>query len=160
MIVEATIFLGSMGILLASTGEVPALRAHPTQYAVWGITTVNFLQHDGCDNDHPVNHSRNFMGKVFNWFTLNNGFHGIHHETPGLHWSLLPAEHQKRVAPFIHPNLDQPNFVVYLWRTFGWPGKRLRYDGAPLVLPQEGPDEEWIPAPKETPTDVSLGAIA
>ena len=43
---------------------------------------------------------------------------------------------------------------------FGWPGQRVTYEGKPLVLPEEGPDEEWIPGPKETPTDVSLGAIA
>ena len=161
MIVEATIFLGSMGILLALDWKKFLLYVLiPHQYAAWGIITMNLLQHDGTDEDSEWNHSRNFVGKFVNWWTYNNGYHTIHHIEPGLHWSLLPAEHQKRVAPFIHPNLDQPNFVLYLWRTFGWPGKRLRYDGAPLVLPQEGPDEEWIPAPKETPTDVSLGAIA
>ncbi|MEJ7730724.1 MAG: fatty acid desaturase [Polyangiaceae bacterium] len=161
MIVEATIFLGSMGILLALDWKKFLLYVLiPHQYAAWGIITMNLLQHDGADEDTEWNHSRNFVGKFVNWWTYNNGYHTIHHIEPGLHWSLLPAEHQKRVAPFIHPNLDQPNLVRYLWRTFGWPGQRLRYDGAPLVLPQEGPDEEWIPAPKETPTDVSLGAIA
>ena len=132
----------------------------PHKYAAWGIITMNLLQHDGCEQDSPYNHSRNFVGKVVNWFTYNNGFHSIHHVEPGLHWSLLPAEHAKRVAPFIHPNLDQPNLLAYLWRTYGWPGKRLTYDGRPLVLPEEGPDEEWIPGPKETPEDVSLGAMA
>src|SRR5262249_38972172 len=106
------------------------------------------------------NHSRNFVGKFVNWWTYNNGYHTIHHVEPGLHWSLLPAEHDKRIAPHIHPNLDQPNFVLYLWRTFVWPGRRLAYDGAPVALPAEGPDEEWIPGPKDTPNDVSLGAIA
>jgi fatty acid desaturase len=161
MIIEATIFLGSMGILIALDWKKFLLYVLiPHQYAAWGIITMNLLQHDGADENSEWNHSRNFVGKFVNWWTYNNGYHTIHHIEPGLHWSLLPAEHEKRVAPFIHPNLDQPNFVLYLWRTFGWPGKRLRYDGAPLVLPQEGPDEEWIPAPKETPTDVSLGAIA
>ena len=32
--------------------------------------------------------------------------------------------------------------------------------GCASVLPPEKPDEEWIPGPKETPSDVSLGAIA
>ncbi|MCB9602891.1 MAG: hypothetical protein H6720_21450 [Sandaracinus sp.] len=26
---------------------------------------------------------------------------------PGLHWSLAPEVHAKKVAPHIHPNLDQ-----------------------------------------------------
>ena len=132
----------------------------PHQYAAWGIITMNLLQHDGCDETTEYNHSRNFVGKVVNWFTYNNGFHTIHHLEPGLHWSLAPAEHAKRVAPFIHPNLDQASLLVYLFRTYVSPGKRVTYLGEPVVLPAEGPDEEWIPSPKETPTDVSLGAIA
>jgi fatty acid desaturase len=132
----------------------------PHKYAAWGIITMNLLQHDGCDEHGEWNHSRNFVGKLVNWLTYNNGFHTIHHMEPGLHWSLLPAEHARQVAPHIHPSLDQPNILAYLLRTFVWPGKRSTYDGKPLILPEEGPDEEWIPGPKETPADVSLGAIA
>lgn len=161
MILEATVFLGTMGLLLVADWKKFILYVLiPHQYAAWGIITMNLLQHDGTDEDSEWNHSRNFVGRFVNWWTYNNGYHTIHHIEPGLHWSLLPAEHAARVAPFIHPALDQQNLVVYLWKTFGWPGKRMRYDGTPLVLPPEGPDEEWIPAPKETPRDVSLGAIA
>ncbi len=161
MILETIIFLGSMGALLALDWKKFILYILiPHQYAAWGIITMNLLQHDGCDENSEHNHSRNFVGKIVNWFAYNNGYHSIHHMEPGLHWSLLPEEHAKRVAPHIHPNLDQENFLLYLWRTFGWPGKRVTYDGKPLVLPEEGPDEEWIPGPKETPEDVSLGAIA
>jgi fatty acid desaturase len=117
----------------------------PHLWAVWGITTVNFLQHDGCDGDHPANHSRNFVGRAFNWLTFNNGYHGIHHLEPGLHWSLLPSEHAVRVHPFIHPALEQRSLLVYLWRAFVWPGGRVRYDGRPMVVSGEGPDQEWIP---------------
>ena len=131
----------------------------PHRYAGWGIITMNLLQHDGCDENSEWNHSRNFVGRFVNWFTYNNGYHTIHHMRPGLHWSLAPAAHDKLVAPHIHANLDQPNLITYLWRTFGWPGKRLTYDGKPYLLPEEGPDEDWIPAPNQTPKDVSLGAI-
>lgn len=161
MILESTIFLGSMGALLVLDWKKFLLYVLiPHQYAAWGIITMNLLQHDGCDEKSEWNHSRNFVGKLVNWWTYNNGFHTIHHMEPGLHWSLLPEAHKERVAPHIHPNLDQSSLLAYLFRTFGWPGKRLRYDGAPLELPEEGPDEEWIPSPKETPEDVSLGAIA
>jgi fatty acid desaturase len=161
MLVETFVFLGSMGLLLALDWKKFVIYVLlPHQYAAWGIVTMNYLQHDGCDQDSEHNHSRNFVGRVINWWTYNNGFHSIHHLQPGLHWSLLPAEHARCVAPFIHPNLDQPSLLAYLFRTFLWPGERVRYDGTPLVLPPEGPDEEWIPGPKETPDDVSLGAIA
>jgi fatty acid desaturase len=112
--------------------------------AVWGVTTVNYLWHDGCDVEHPYNHSRNFVGRVFNWFHFNNGFHGMHHMEAGLHWSLLPDRHAALISPHIHPALEQKSFVGYLVRTFVLQWRRLRYDGAPLVLPEEGSDEDWI----------------
>ncbi|AKU99474.1 Beta-carotene hydroxylase [Labilithrix luteola] len=118
----------------------------PSLYAVWGITTVNYLQHDGCDETHPYNHSRNFVGRVFNWLTFNNGFHGIHHHKPGLHWSLLPAAHATKLAPYIDPRLDQRSLMLYLLRTFVFTTERLRYDGVPVVLgPADAPvDESWF----------------
>ena len=130
----------------------------PHYYAAWGIITMNMLQHDGCDEESEWNHSRNFVGKLVNWFTFNNGYHTIHHMHPGLHWSLLPEAHAREVAPHIHPNLDQPSLVGYVVRTFLSPGKRTTYEGAPLVLPAEGPDEDWIPKPEDTKED--LGAMA
>ncbi|MEY4581816.1 MAG: hypothetical protein RL701_6519 [Pseudomonadota bacterium] len=116
----------------------------PHLFANWGIVTVNFLQHDGCDPTHPVNHSRNFVGKIFNWWTLNNGYHGMHHMMPGKHWSLLPEAHAEQVAPFVHPALEQRSLAIYLFTAFIYPGKRVRFDGTPVVIENEGPDREWV----------------
>ncbi len=127
----------------------------PHLYAQWGIVTMNLLQHDGCDETSEYNHSRNFVGKLVNWVTLNNGYHTIHHVTPGLHWSLLPAAHAEKIAPHIHPNLDQPSLLLYVLKAFVF-GQRKDYLGNLLVLPEEGPDEEWIPDPRTTLAD--LGA--
>jgi fatty acid desaturase len=112
--------------------------------ALWGVTTVNYLWHDGCDVEHPYNHSRNFVGRLFNWFHFNNGFHGMHHIQPGLHWSLLREKHAELVAPHIHPALAQRSLAAYLLRTFVFEWRRVRYDGAPLALPEGGADEDWI----------------
>jgi fatty acid desaturase len=116
----------------------------PHLWANWGIVSINFIQHDGCDEAHPVNHSRTFIGPLINWLTFNNGYHTIHHMEPGLHWSLLPAEHVKRVKPGLHPGLEQRSMPVYLFRSFIWPAKRLRYDGMPYVLPPLEPDRDWV----------------
>ncbi len=118
--------------------------------AVWGVTTVNYIWHDGCDAEHPYNHSRNFVGKIFNWFHFNNGFHGMHHLEPGLHWSLLPQKHAELIAPHVHPALEQTSLALYLLRTFVFEWRRLRYDGAPLILPEDGEDEDWIHSSPET----------
>lgn len=160
MILETVVFVGTMAALAGLDWKkfiVYVLLPH--NYAAWGIITMNYLQHDGCDERSEYNHSRNFVGKFVNWWTYNNGFHTIHHMHPGLHWSLAPEAHAREVAPHIHPNLDQQNLVVYLWKTFGWPGQRVTYDGKPYAPPPAGDDEEWIPGPKETPDDVSLGAV-
>lgn len=159
--IEWGVFLGiSVALAILDWRKFIFYWLLPHQYAAWGIITMNLLQHDGADENSEYNHSRNFVGKMVNFWTYNNGFHTIHHEEPGLHWSLLPEAHAERIAPHIHPNLDQKNMIVYLWKTFFWPGKRMRYDGTPLVLPPAGADEEWIPGPNETPSDVSLGAIS
>jgi fatty acid desaturase len=129
----------------------------PHLYAAWGIISMNYLQHDGCDQTHRYNHSRQFVGRLLNWWTFNNGYHGMHHEQPSLHWSLLPAAHARLIAPHIAPELEQKSFVVYLFKTFVWPGRRVTFDGKPLELPPAGPDESWIPLPQETPED--LGAV-
>lgn len=131
----------------------------PHLWAAWGIIAINYLQHDGCDPDHPYNHSRNFTGRFFGWWTFENGFHGIHHMHPNLHWSLARQEHARQLAPFIHPELDQPSIARYAFRAFIWPGKRLRYDGAPVPRTAPTPDRSWIDEVKtaELPSD-ALGA--
>jgi fatty acid desaturase len=105
-----------------------------------------------------VNHSRNFVGRVFNWFTLNNGYHGIHHMTPGLHWSLTPQAHAERVKPTIDPRLDEPSLAAYMFRAFIWPGKRVTFDGKPVVIENEGPDHDWVAASRDVAAE-ELGAV-
>jgi fatty acid desaturase len=117
----------------------------PHQYAAWGIMGINFVQHDGTDPEHKYNHSRNFTGKLINWFTFNNGYHGIHHEHPGLHWSLAPEVHAKEYAPFIDPRLDQKALLPYVFKQFVFPGVRMRYDGTPVVLGPPREDQPWVP---------------
>lgn len=115
----------------------------PHLFANFGIVVINFFQHDGCDETHPVNHSRNFVGPVLNYLALNNGYHGIHHEIPGLHWSLAPAAHAEKYHPTIHPALEQPSLPVYLFKTFVYPGKRVTFDGKPVVVRREE-DLDWV----------------
>ncbi len=157
-LIEGVAFFGTSALLLLLDWRKFLLYwMLPHLYAAWGIVTMNYLQHDGADENSEWNHSRNFVGRLVNWWTFNNGYHTLHHMEPGLHWSLLPAEHKKRVAPHIHPALDQPSLLFYALKAYVFPGRRLRYDGKPVVLPPKVKDEAWIPAPQETPGD--LGAI-
>ena len=129
----------------------------PHFYAVWGIVSVNYWQHDGTDESHPYNHSRNFTGGILNWLTMNNGYHSAHHDKPGLHWSLLPEYHEKHIVPNIHPNLCQTNLLKYLWITCGYPGKRIDYLGNPVVLKPVYQGEDWIPTVNMGPGNMQMG---
>lgn len=116
----------------------------PHQYAAWGIVGTNYFQHDGCDEEHPYNHSRNFTGGLLNWLLFNNGYHGAHHMKPNLHWSLYPEYHANNLRPFIHPELDRESLLGYLFTTHIYPAKRIDYLGNPLVLTPLVKDEDWV----------------
>jgi fatty acid desaturase len=116
----------------------------PHQYAAWGIMGVNYFQHDGCDPDHPVNHSRNFVGRFVNYLLFNNGYHGAHHMYPTVHWSRLPEVHARKLAPTIHPALDQKNFFAYMVRAYIYPGRRVDYLGRPVELGEPVEDRPWL----------------
>ena len=156
---EAIVFFGSQIVLAIIDWEKFLLFVFiPHQYAVWGIVGVNFWQHDGCDMNHRYNHSRNFTGKFLNYVAFNNGYHGMHHNRPGLHWSLLPEWHAKYIRPYLHPNLEQKSLTAYLWRTLIWPGKRLTYDLKPVELPPKVKDEDWVADVKVNADKYQLGA--
>jgi fatty acid desaturase len=90
----------------------------PQLYGARCILRINLIQHDGCDTTSEWNHSRNFVGRAFNWIMCNNGFHTIHHNRAGLHWSTLADAHAREVAPRIDPALDEKSMVWYLLRTY------------------------------------------
>jgi fatty acid desaturase len=145
LILETTIWLsGSAVLLLVDWRRFLLYNVIPNLYASWGLLAMNMLQHDGAETDSAYNHSRNFVGKWINWWTFNNGFHTVHHLDSTIHWSDLPAAHARLVAPHIHPALVQSSLIKYVWQTYFWPGKRVRYDGAPLVLEESGEDEDWV----------------
>ncbi|MFO0758387.1 MAG: fatty acid desaturase [Byssovorax sp.] len=90
----------------------------PQLYGARCILRINLIQHDGCDTTSAFHHSRNFVGRAFNWIMCNNGYHTIHHNRAGLHWSVLREVHEREVVPRIDPSLDEPSMVRYLLRTY------------------------------------------
>jgi fatty acid desaturase len=103
---------GLRGVLL---GFVALLG--PALFAPWAMMFINYLQHVGCDPKSPDAHSRNFVGKLENWFVFNAGLHTVHHEMPGLHWSALPKAHQAR-SYAIPAHLEQRNVFSFLLRHY------------------------------------------
>lgn len=85
----------------------------PTMIGKYLIVTLNLLQHRGCDPNSRYNHSRNFTGPLLNFFCFNNGYHTQHHNTPGLHWSLLKQKHDE-IEHRIKSDLLQSNMLAYI----------------------------------------------
>lgn len=78
------------------------------------LLTSNLLNHDQCDLTSEINHSRDFINPIENWFFCNNGYHTAHHLNPHLHWEELPALHQKSVVPFKKKEFSSGSFFVFL----------------------------------------------
>ncbi len=104
-----------LGLAIALNGFRPGLRLWilavglPSLFTLWAIMLFNYEQHVHTDPWSPHNHSRNFTSKVLNWLLFNNGYHTVHHEHPGMHWSQLPAAHRK-IAHLIDPALIHRSF--------------------------------------------------
>jgi fatty acid desaturase len=158
--VEATAVVVFFAAIVALAGPVAlALVWGPNILGQLLMVGFGYVQHDGCDHESEYNHSRNFLSPIFNWFICDNGYHAAHHCKPAMHWSLGKAAHARDVVPHMHPALDEPSLVRYLWRAFVLPGKRLRYDGAPVELPpQRAGRELWTPASAIT-SGASSGAV-
>lgn len=90
----------------------------PQLYGARCILRINLIQHDRADVGSEWNHSRNFVGRGFNWIMCNNGYHTIHHNRAGMHWSELDEAHRREVVPRMDPRLDEPSMIVYLLRTY------------------------------------------
>jgi beta-carotene hydroxylase len=54
---------------------------------------------------------------LINLALFNNGYHTIHHEAPGIHWSETPAA-QKKIQNLIDPSLNERSFWWYILRVY------------------------------------------
>ena len=118
-LVEQLVAFGLTAILLAfDFWTALFFVVLPQLYGARCILRINLIQHDRCDVTSEWNHSRNFVGRAFNWIMCNNGYHTIHHNKAGLHWSKLAEAHERDVKPRIDPSLDEPSMVGYLLRTY------------------------------------------
>ena len=89
----------------------------PQQVSLTTVLIFNYVQHVHADEQSKINHSRNFVGWGLNAFLFNNGYHTVHHDAPGLHWSKTPEAHAK-VAHTIDPVLNEKSFAWYLLRVY------------------------------------------
>jgi fatty acid desaturase len=143
---EVLLFLSVQGFLLYSHfGKAVAFFWLPHFFAQYAIVTLSMLQHDGCEEFDPTdkhinfNTSRNFTNPFLNFFTLNNGYHTIHHLCPTSHWSINKILHDELCAGHIDQRLNNASmlqFVLDYYVNNGnpWNKNPVRYDykGIPI----------------------------
>ena len=88
----------------------------PQQVGLFSVLIFNYLQHVHADEESQFDHSRNFVG-FLNAMLFNNGYHTVHHERAGLHWSKTPEAHAKIEAK-ISPQLKVPSFWGFLFKSY------------------------------------------
>jgi fatty acid desaturase len=88
----------------------------PQQFGLFAVLVFNYVQHVHADEESPVNHSRNFTGWL-NLLLFNNGYHTVHHDKAGSHWSKAPELHAA-VADKIDQSLIERSFWWYILRVY------------------------------------------
>jgi beta-carotene hydroxylase len=100
----------------------------PQQFGLFAVLVFNYIQHVHTDEESKYDHSRNFLGWI-NAILFNNGYHTVHHDRAGMHWSALPEAHAK-VADKISPVLQERSFLWYMVRSYivgaFWPKYRTQ----------------------------------
>ncbi len=89
----------------------------PAFFSLWTIMLFNYDQHAHTDAFSKYNHSRSFTSPLLNFLLFNNGYHYVHHEHPGTHWSKL-AELNAQVADKILPELQQRSLWWYWFKQY------------------------------------------
>lgn len=139
-ILEQVFAFGLTGVLLAlDFWNGLFFVVVPQLWGARGILRINLIQHEGCDTTTEFDHSRNFVGRAFNWVMCNNGFHTVHHNLPTLHWSVLKEAHQREVVPRMSADLDESSMVRYLLRTFVLGHRRERSRSQESAQAEESP---------------------
>jgi fatty acid desaturase len=128
-VVERILTYGSILLLLVLDWRATLTYClGPWLFGQWFLVTINLLQHQDCDFESPINHSRNITGRFANWLLLNNGYHTAHHMFPSAHWSKLGIIHERVIAPRLASALDERSLWLCIWRRFilgrGWKGAR------------------------------------
>ena len=91
--------------------------ALPAFFSLWTIMLFNYDQHAHTDPFSEYDHSRSFTSPVLNFLLFNNGYHAVHHEQAGAHWSTL-ADLHAQTAHLRHPSVNQRSLWWYWFKQY------------------------------------------
>jgi fatty acid desaturase len=119
IVAHAALFLLAVQLHGLSRGALTYAAAFglPALFAPWSMMFVNYVQHVHCDPASRHDHSRNFVGAGWNWLMFNAGYHTVHHENPGTHWSEYRLLHEQ-LAKDIHPSLNERSLAWFCLKNY------------------------------------------
>ena len=106
----------ALAIFLLSWKKTVLFIVIPHQVSLFSVLVFNYVQHVHTDEESAYNHARNFTGLI-NLCLFNNGYHTVHHQAPGIHWSETPSA-QKQIQSLIDPSLNERSFWWYILRSY------------------------------------------
>jgi fatty acid desaturase len=112
----AILFLWIAAALLINWQKALLFVIIPQQVSLFSVLIFNYVQHVHANEESEWDHSRNFTG-FLNFMLFNNGYHTIHHQKAGLHWSNVPKAH-KEIENNINPILLERSFWWYIVRSY------------------------------------------
>jgi beta-carotene hydroxylase len=163
-VIWITGLVSTLGVALALHGPWLGFKVWvfafglPSLFGTWSMMWFNYMQHVHCDPWSKHDHSRNITGRVFNFLVFNNGFHTVHHENPGAHWSTLPALHAK-IAHEINPALNQWSFWWWVIRGTVIPAFLPRLETKQIGRAPFDPPEGARPALKKTGNELATDNV-
>jgi fatty acid desaturase len=89
----------------------------PGGFGLYALHYVNYIQHVHCDPSSEFAHSRDWTGRLVNFFTFNQGFHTVHHNRPGAHWSEWRTLHEE-VRGRVPAELQSDNLFWWMVRQY------------------------------------------
>lgn len=85
------------------------------------VVLTNLIHHDGAAVGSAYDGSFTYTSRLENLLFLNGGYHAMHHLDPALHWSRLPAEHARRLAPHAAPSMVRKSMFAHVVHAWLWP---------------------------------------
>jgi len=127
--------------------------ALPWFCGVYMMIYFNYAQHVHCDPYSDWSHSRDWTGKLLNFLLFNNGFHTVHHNRPGVHWSKWGQMHEE-VKDKIPLELQEKSLAWWLVRQY------LLAPFFPSLGSKQIGGLPWEPPPGRVPTGTLVQAAS
>jgi fatty acid desaturase len=92
---QAAALIAVAGLLAINPGGALILFVVPMNVVAFTFFALTYDDHIGLHSTNELEASHSKTNRILNLLIFNNGYHLAHHLKPGVHWSELPALHER-----------------------------------------------------------------